>query len=219
MNLKQLSTEKKEDNEKREQNFGLSQAEFESLRGRLQNGDDALVKEHISKRFEQLVQHLRSKFSIDKEVAWDCAVDALYGLLEELKNGKHQHGNLEAFLKQRIEWTYKDSLKSAKERFNRRIDSINDYGDTFYQDTKEEVVLKELRLEVANAIQKLCKNCRIILKESFFYEKSHQEIAKVLGKKANNIGVQKFNCLKKLRVYISESFYREFLSLLETTKK
>jgi len=132
--------------------------------------------------------------------------------------GKHQYGNLEAFFKQRIDWAYRDSLKSAKERFNRLMDSLNGYDDRFYQEDTEELVLKELRLEVANAIQKLCNNCRTILKESFFNERNHQEIAKMLGKKSNNIGVQKFNCLKKLRAYISENFYREFLSYMEKRK-
>jgi len=64
---KEIARQKKwlsilKEKEKPEHNFGLHQTEFESLRKRLQHGDEALVTDHISKRFNRFVVQLKLKY-------------------------------------------------------------------------------------------------------------------------------------------------------------
>ncbi|MFN4254160.1 MAG: RNA polymerase sigma factor [Saprospiraceae bacterium] len=77
-------------------NFGLLPAEFETLRQRLETGDEALVEVVFKKHFEVCRVFLVKNLGASPDTAYDIAKDTLLKFRRNLLLGKIQYGNMAA---------------------------------------------------------------------------------------------------------------------------
>ncbi|MEN0003886.1 MAG: sigma-70 family RNA polymerase sigma factor [Bacteroidota bacterium] len=173
------------------QNFGLTETAFEQLVAELQAGNDQLFERIFLKHFEDCVKFITNQYRASWEDAYDASMECLIEFQHRLKAGKIHYGNLR-FLFTRmagqiyLKWIKKEQLKDTME-------------ETFDVAEPPEQLDPEL-LEVLNmAWEKMCADCKNILKAFYYNGMPLNELAEKLQKKPAAVRKQKQRCLDKLR--------------------
>jgi len=193
--------------ENRKKNLGLDKGDFKKLLTALQAGDETLIEQVYLSHFKKCVNFLISSNHCSREVAYDCSIDALVEIRKDLLNNKIRYGNLGSYFTTRAlsklyKYNKKHKLKTLP--ISEDIDFLKE------QEGDDALVQKELREILNTAMNNLCDECRFILKQFYYEERSLQEIGVDINKNYDAVRKQASRCRIKLKKYIGEKFYRQY---------
>jgi len=193
--------------ENRKKNLGLDKATFKKLLAALQSGDETLIEKVYLSHFKRCVNFLVRNNNCSKEVAYDCSIDALVEIRKDLLNNKIRYGNLGSYFTNRaVSKLYKRNKKNKLITLPilEEVDFLKERED------EDALIQKELHEILNNAMNNLCDECRFILRQFYYEEKSLHEISDHLDKNYDAIRKQASRCRIKLKKYIGEKFYRQY---------
>lgn len=189
-------------------NFGLSRKAFKGLLRQLQSGDESLVEHVYLKQCKRCVKYLMQQPDCGYDQAYNCTMDALLEIRKDLIKGRIFYGNLDFYFTKRAQskW-YKMKQKSTTTGNTTELDEFE-----FVADDQSEANLHEaeLRLLIKEAIQKLCSECKQIVRLYYYEEISLKEISELLDKSHDAVRKQATRCREKLRGHLGENFYAQF---------
>ena len=196
--------------ENRQKNLGLSRSEFKKLCALLKQGEETLIEKVYLAHFKQCMNHLVFKENAKKEEAYNCSIDALYEIRKDLLLDKIFYGNLAYY------FTYRAKRKLYKWRNRQKQSTLPLNGLDFEEEEKTEsgLIQNELAELLSEAINKLCIDCKSIIKQYYYEEESLKEIAEKIGKSHAAIRKQITRCRDKLRKHLGKNFYKQFSSYL-----
>ena len=180
-------------------NFGLSAEEFDELVQKLKGGDESLFKAIFLAHFEDCLKYLKHKFGLQHERAYDVTMDTLLLFRRKILEGKIKYGNIrflytrmasQLYLKQVDKQPIKEQVSEIKDLLEDEIDALD----------QEELDL------LNKAWQKLCDDCRGLLKRVYYQKASLKEIAEEQNKTAAALRKQKQRCMEKLRLHFSQLY-------------
>ncbi len=192
--------------ENRKKNLGLSRAEFKKLCKLLKEGEETLIEKVYLSHFKQCMNYLIFKEDAASDEAHNCSMDALYEIRKDLLKDKIFYGNLAYY------FTYRAKSKLYKWRNKQKqptlpLDGIDFEGD---EKTETELIQNELSALISEAINKLCRDCKLIIKSFYYEEKSLKELAQKMEKSHAAIRKQTSRCRDKLRKFLGDRFYDQF---------
>lgn len=131
--------------------------------------------------------------------AQDVFQQAVFSLLERVRQPDFEIGNLKAYLFQSCRYIW---LKEKKER---RTTQLVEQFSTDIPDEDETGLkaIKESRIEaIYKALDQLEENCRTLLDLTYFEKQRDKEIAAMMKYKPNFVRVKRKRCLDHLRQLI-----------------
>lgn len=196
--------------ENRQKNLGLSRSEFKKLCTLLKQGEETLIEKVYLSHFKQCMNHLIFKENANTEEAYNCSMDALYEIRKDLLQDKIFYGNLAYY------FTYRAKRKLYKWRSRQKQSTLPLNGLDFEEEEKTEsdLIQSELAELLSEAINRLCIDCKSIIRSYYYEEESLKEIAEKIGKSHAAIRKQITRCRDKLRKLLGEKFYKQFSSYL-----
>ncbi|MCG8327305.1 MAG: sigma-70 family RNA polymerase sigma factor [Chitinophagales bacterium] len=196
--------------ENRQKNLGLSRSEFKKLCALLKQGEETLIEKVYLSHFEKCMNHLIFKEHANKEEAYNCSMDALYEIRKDLLQDKIFYGNLAYY------FTYRAKRKLYRWRGRQKQSPLPLNGLDFEEEEKTEsdLIQNELAELIAEAINRLCADCKSMIRSYYYEEESLKEIAEKIGKSHAAIRKQITRCRDKLRKLLGENFYEQFSSYL-----
>ncbi len=197
--------------ENRNKNLGLSRAEFKGLREQLKNGDESLIEKIYLSHFKRCMNYLISSEKTTPDYAHTCTMEALLEIRKDLMQDKIFYGNLAYY------FTNRAKIKLYKYRTRQKESTLSIDGLHFQDEEKTESQLQEEELKelIKAAIDKLCKDCKNIIRLFYYEEQSLKKIAEEMDKSHAAIRKQTTRCRDKLRGYLGENFYTQFASFFK----
>ena len=192
--------------ENRQKNLGLSRAEFKNLCMQLKQGKETLIETVYLSHFKQCADFLVFNENATQDEAHNCSMDALYEIRKDLLQDKIFYGNLAYY------FTYRAKSKLYKLRIRQKQSTLPLNGLDFEEEekTESELIQSELTALLSEAINKLCHDCKLIIKSYYYEDKSLKEIAAKMDKSHAAIRKQTTRCRDKLRKLLGERFYEQF---------
>ncbi len=195
-----------EDNIQR--NFGLTKTEFQSAIIRLKNGDEYLIEKVYLAHLEKCMAIIAKQTHCGKEMAYDCTIDALLEIRIDLMKGRIRYGNLQSYFTTRAINKYYKKQQKKKIQLVQFPDAVEFYDE----EDSEELIEREFREIVRDAVKKLCDDCSYLLRQFYFEEIKMLDIAKQMNKSHQAVRKQASRCREKLKNAIGEKFYQQFIN-------
>ncbi len=179
---------------------------------RLQAGDEQLIERVYLNHFQRCVQFLIHRCGSNYDDAYNCTMDALLEIRKDLINERIFYGNLDYYFTKRA----KGKLYKLRGRQSKQLPKVDIEGLDFEDEERieSEMAETELRETIAEAFKKLCDDCRGILRQYYYEERTFKEIAESLKKSHAAIRKQATRCRDKLRKHLGEHFYERFSQYL-----
>jgi RNA polymerase sigma factor (sigma-70 family) len=173
--------------ERIDQNFGLTQIEFDQMVYGLRHNDEQLFERIFLKHFDDCMKYVVKKYGASHEDAYDASMDALLDMRTRLVDGRISYGNLRYLLTKMATQYYM--------RHQKRY-SVRDVKD---EDMIESVEVDREDLDLLkNAWEKLGGKCKDLLGLNFYNGMNLSDIAILQNIAPAAIRKQKERCLKKL---------------------
>ena len=173
-------------------NFGLTSEDFDHLLLELKKGDETLFQTIFLAHFEDCLQFISNKYTLQYEKAYDVTMDALLLFRRRLLEGKISYGNIRFLFTRMAGQIY---LKQTNKEISKV--EISEVRDLLGEEGEE---IDDETLEVLNkAWEQLGKECRGLLKRFYYYKSTLKEIAEEQQKNAATLRKQKQRCIEKLR--------------------
>ena len=192
--------------ENKKKNMGLTRAEYKTMIKALSEGDETIIEKVYLRHFKKCLQFLMYQYKASYEDAYASSIDALLEIRKDLLKGKIFYGNLAYYFTKRAKRKlYKRTLKVGEE-----ILPLDDFELEDNQDLEENMINEELKSLLKAALNKLCDDCRGILKKYYYEELSLKEISIQMNKNHDAVRKKATRCRDKLRTYLGEDFYKQF---------
>ncbi len=192
-----------------QKNFGLTKNEFKVAVEKLKSGNEDLIEKVYLAHLEKCVAIISSQTSCSKQIAYDCTIDALLEIRTDLTRDKIRYGNLQSYFTTR-------AINKFYKREQKKKITLTELSETyeFYDELEDsdELVEREFKEMVREAVKKLCDDCSSLLRQFYFEEKKMVEIAKQMNKSHPAVRKQASRCREKLKKYIGEKFYKQFIN-------
>ena len=173
------------------QNFGLTEDEYNKMLLDLKNGDEGMFEHIFLSHFSKSLIFLKHNLRISHELAYDACMETLLEFRRGLLNDKFRYGNLN-YLFTRIA-----TQKYFKSKTKEYSSDLSVFSEDLYEDPI--VFSDEEKITLDVAWEQLGKNCQLLLKK-FYYEKVKlKEMAESSGKQPATIRKQKERCVQVLR--------------------
>lgn len=173
-----------------DKNFGLSEASFKVLLKELNEDNDALFEKIFLTHFKSCQVYLQRNYNASSEDAYDATMNTLIEFQDRLKAGKITYGNLRFLFTRMAGQIYLKWIK--KENKTTSIGEL-DIPESFEE-------LDEESFKILNkAWEKLCDDCRALLKEFYYDGKALNQLAERMEKSHSAVRKQKQRCVEKLR--------------------
>ena len=188
--------------------MGLSREEFKELCIQLRNGDETLIEKIYLSHFKRCMNYLISNEKASTDFAYTSTMDALLEIRKDLMNNKIFYGNLAYY------FTNRAKIKLYKHRIRQKESSVPIENLVIHDEgqTDSDLHQEELKNLVKEAINKLCTDCKQIIKLFYYEEKSLKKIAEQMNKSHAAIRKQTTRCRDRLRGFLGENFYNRFAS-------
>jgi len=196
-----------EDNIQR--NFGLTKTAFKNAVNQLKNGNEYLIEKVYLAHLEKCMAIIVKQTGCSKEIAYDCTIDALLEIRIDLKKERIRYGNLQSYFTTRAINKYYKSEQKKKIHVVQLPETVEFYDE---QEDTDELMEREFREIVRDAVKKLCDDCSYLLRQFYFEETKMLDIAKQMNKSHQAVRKQASRCREKLKNYIGEKFYQQFIN-------
>lgn len=178
-------------------NFGLTPEAFDLLLHKLKARDETLFQTIFLAHFEDCMNYLKSRFSLQHERAYDITMDTLLIFRRRLLEGKIRYGNI------RFLFTRMASQLYLKE-INRQLPKEEMSEIQAMLDETEEPIDEESLGLLRQAWEKLCETCQNLLRRFYYHQATLKEIAEEQQKNAAALRKQKQRCVEKLRLHFKQ---------------
>lgn len=170
-------------------------------------------------RYKNLVYTLALRLIKNTEEAEEAAQDTFIKAFRSLDKFKGES--------KFSTWLYKITYNTCLDRLKKQkaapyAVAIDDYGTRQLADTEnvlDALDEQERHLALQDCLQQLPGDEAFLLTLYYFEEQSLEEIAKVLGIKANNVKVKLFRCRKRLGEVLRTRLEPEMISIYERQRK
>ena len=178
-----------------ENNFGLSESDFQEMVVKLQAGDEQLYERVFLHHFTPCVQLLKKKYRASHQDAYDATMNAMLLFCRKLKEDRIEYGNLRHLFTQIAEHRYLKWIKRESKTLE-----LNTWGlvEELPQYVKEGYDI------LGRAFAKLGEGCRDLLNAFYHQENTLQQVAARTNRSYAAIRKQKQRCIEKLRTYFSQ---------------
>jgi RNA polymerase sigma factor (sigma-70 family) len=175
-----------------DQNFGLTEKEFDEMTAALQAGDERIFELVFLKHFASCRDYLIKNFRATPEDAYDATMDTLLEFHRRLLSGKVQYGNLRYLF-----------TKMGTQIYMKGQQKTNNLTDELQVDihAATEEYDGELDQTLDKAWEKLGEGCRQILKAFYYNNTNLNVLAGELGKDPAAVRKQKQRCVEQLRSF------------------
>lgn len=175
-----------------DQNFGLTEAEFETMTATLRAGDKSMFEHVFLAHFAACRNFVCRTYKASMEDAYDATMETLMEFHHKLAAGKIQYGNLRYLFTKMAGQCY---LKNQRQQ--EAVQNIP--TEVFLSNAADQDHDADRLLD--KAWEKLCEECRHVLK-SFYYEGKNLQILSVeMGKDHTAMRKQKQRCVDRLRIH------------------
>ena len=192
-----------------EKNFGLTKTEFKEAVNQLKLGDEYLIEKVYLAHIEKCVAIISKQTNCSKDLAYDCTIDALLEIRNDLTNGKIRYGNLQSYFTTRAISKYYKKEQKNKIVLIQLPETVEFYDE---KDDRDDLIENEFKEFVRAAMKKLCGDCAYLLRQFYFEETRMMEIAKQMNKSHEAVRKQATRCREKLQNLIGEKFYKQFIN-------
>ncbi|MCG8326954.1 MAG: hypothetical protein MI974_04670 [Chitinophagales bacterium] len=180
-------------------NFGLTAEEFDRLVNQLRRGNEDLFQAIFLAHFEDCMKYLSQRYGLQHEKAYDITMDALLLFRKRLLENKIHYGNIRFLFTQMASQLYLKELKRPSAKAE-----VSELQDLLYEET--EYFDDEILSILNKAWDKLCDDCRGLLKRFYYHKSSLKEIAQEQQKNAAALRKQKQRCVEKLRQHFNQLY-------------
>ena len=135
-------------------NFGLTEHEFDTLRLQLSEGDDSLFERIILAQFESCLRYLQRQYKLPYEKAYDVSMDALLAFRRRLVEGKIRYGNLRFLFTQQASHIYLKEIGRAPSVEKQKAAQSFLMQPTFELDEDERVQISQAWNKARRPMQK-----------------------------------------------------------------
>ena len=177
---------------KLEQNFGLTQTEFDNMATALRAGDKSMFEVVFFAHFAACRSFVARTYGASAEDAYDATMDTLMDFYHKLIEGKIQYGNLRYLFTKMAGQCYLKSRHHRSETQKIPGHALLSSDDSLDHDADR--ILDK-------AWEKLCEECRHILKSFYYDRKNLYVLATEMGKDHTAMRKQKQRCVDKLRAH------------------
>lgn len=191
-----------------ENNLGLTKADFKQAVAALANGNESLIERVYLVHFEKCVSIVVKQTGCSIDLAHESTMNALLEVRSDLIKGKIRYGNLQSYFTSRAINKYFKKERKKKIVALQLTDGLEFYDD---KEQKDDLVEKEFFEIVKSAIQKLCSECQYILRQFYFEELKLIDVAEQMNKSHQAVRKQTSRCRDKLKNFIGEKFYKQFI--------
>jgi len=167
-------------------NFGFTEAQFQEMQVKLQQGDESIFEKIFLHHFESCVHYLVKNHKIEYAIAYDISMETLLDFRKKLINNKIAYGNL------RFLFTKMASQRHLKEI---RADKMKQNLSSFYESEDIEPDLAVLE----KALSKMGNACKDLLKLHYYEKISLKDIAALKEIPAATLRKQKQRCVNSLK--------------------
>jgi hypothetical protein len=186
-------------------NFGLTAAEFETLRLRLRDkGDETLVKKIFETQYAPCRDLLMNKYGASYDNAHEVVMDVLLKFREDLIAGKLGYDNLGSLFKTQSWQNYVKSNGKSK-----HLVFIDPNCDLDLQQTEDNIAQimdnEEVMTAFRKAFARLCERCKALMNLHYSDELQWKQIGQMEQKAAGAIRVEALGCRKKLKGYFQDA--------------
>lgn len=195
-----------------QKNIGLSRKEFKRLVKQLQKGDEYLIEHFYLNHFKRCISYLIHQCQANYDDAYASTMEALLEIRKDLLKEKIRYGNLDFYFTKRARSKYYKF--KIKKNLVSTTDNIEDLEPETEERIESDLYSKEMRELVAEGLQKLCVDCKKIIRLYYYEEYSLKEIAEILEKTHQAVRKQATRCRDKLRGHLGEQFYIRFSAFL-----
>jgi len=179
-----------------QQNFGLSEIEFNELVADLcQNNDSQLYENIFLQHFRDCMRFLKREYNANHQDAYDAAMETMIQFGNRLKAGKIQYGNLRFLFTQMARQIYFKWLQKQRKRWK---------PDEILLPEQEPFMDKETLFILDKAWDKLSGDCQKLLKNYYYHNVNLAQLSEASGRSANALRKQKQRCIEKLRKFFIE---------------
>ncbi|MEN9612458.1 MAG: hypothetical protein RLZZ628_3272 [Bacteroidota bacterium] len=186
-------------------NFGLTAAEFETLRLRLRDkGDETLVQKIFETQYRPCRDLLISKYGASYDNAHEVVMDVLLKFREDLMLGKLNYDNLASLFKTQSWQNYVKS--NDKSKYLVFIDpTLPTAHDLDLQQTDDNIAQIMDNEEVMSAFRKafgrLCDRCKALMNLHYTDDLQWKQVAQMEQRSSGAVRVEALECRKKLKSY------------------
>jgi RNA polymerase sigma factor (sigma-70 family) len=182
-----------------DKNFGLAEAEFETLLLQLEHGDEALFERVFVRQYWKMVRRLKASHHTEQADAEDAVMDGLLQFRKILLARKVTWGNLEAYLSRIVVTGFQ------KKQQRKREITVESFAENVAADEDSPRFSNEELAAFKKAWDSLCDKCSTVLRSFYYDELPHQRIADLLGKRQDAVKQDKHRCIEKLRKIFFQS--------------
>jgi RNA polymerase sigma factor (sigma-70 family) len=171
-------------------NFGLSDSEC----GRLQKGDKLLQSKIFGKYMLSFVNLAKSKWGVSVEDAEDIVSGAFSKLFCKMQSGTYESDNMSGYVYRIIEresWKYVEKYKSDIVETKETLPNV--------LAVEEKVPDNPFLEKLDKAFNQLGTKCQQLLKDFYWEDLDHDDIALALGISNDASRQRKRECINKLR--------------------
>ena len=172
-------------------NFVLTESAFRQMAENVQAGDNTGFEQVFLLHFEDCMNFVKRKYQASHTDAYDASMDALLYFHERLYAGKVYYGNLRFLFTQ----------MACQHYLRRRKKAANHVVLTEKEDWPEELpsIPEEDQETLHRAWKRMGEQCRELLQQLFYENRSAQELSSESGQKPAAIRKRKQRCMTKLR--------------------
>lgn len=192
-----------------QKNFGLTKKEFKDLVEKLKAGNEDLIEKVYLAHLEKCTAIVSRQTNCDKQTAYDSTIDALLEIRTDLIKDRIRYGNLQSYFTTRALNKYYKKEQKKKIKITELSETYEFYDDL---EDRDELVEREFKGMVREAVRKLCDDCAYLLRQFYFEEKKMIEIAEQMNKSHQAVRKQASRCREKLKNHIGEKFYKQFIN-------
>jgi hypothetical protein len=182
-----ISPEKRQQQLK-EKNFGLTEAEFNDLLQKLkENGDETLIEKVFTTKYEPCRTFLERKYQVHYDDTHDVVMEVLLKFRMELKEGKWDYNNLASLFKTQT-WQKHIQLSTQKklvftadfdEQQARQLADSAAIADELLEQQSVTAMKKELLKAYTEAFESLCKYCQNLIDIYYIQNKQDKDAKKL----------------------------------------
>jgi hypothetical protein len=181
-------TPEKRQQQLKEKNFGLSEAEFNDWLQKLkENGDETLIEKIFTAQYAPCRTFLERKYQVHYDDTHDVVMEVLLKFRTELKQGKWNYNNLSSLFKTQT-WQKQIQLSKQKklvfmEHFDeqqiRQLADSTAIADELLEQKNATAIQAALLKAYTEAFESLCKYCQNLIDIYYIQNKEDKDAKKI----------------------------------------
>ncbi len=175
-----------------ENNFGLTQEEFERFVINIKSGDNSFFKDVLANHLPNAMSYLKSKYTVSHDEAYDTCLDTFVSFRNKIINDKIKYGNLRFLFTRMCSNAFIDRRK--------KVAKTNESISVFLTQCESNQVEQEAFFEsLDKAVAELNTDQQLLVRQIFYSKKTLKQIAEETGQSYDGLRKRKERVLRVIR--------------------